>query len=106
MFSQFVFAEVFIPSQEYVGYYDDERVYTVGGNVKNQNDFAVIPTISVTVIDGENTFTKTITHVTIPPRTDIPFKIKLHEITGNNPVLLEPKLKFVKTEKEPITITI
>lgn len=106
LFSQFVFAEVFIPSQEYVGYYDDERVYTVGGNVKNQNDFAVIPTISVTVIDGENTFTKTITHVTIPPRTDIPFKIKLHEITGNNPVLLEPKLKFVKTEKEPITITI
>ena len=25
-----------------------------GKNVKNQNDFALIPTISITVIDGEN----------------------------------------------------
>lgn len=106
LFSQSVFAEVFIPSKEYVGYYDYEGVYTVGGNVKNQNDFALIPTISITVIDGENTFTKTITHVTIPPRTDIPFKIKLPEITGDTPILLEPKLKFAKTEKDPLPITI
>ncbi|MBS3925435.1 MAG: peptidase [Nitrosarchaeum sp.] len=106
MISQFAFAEVFIPTQEYIGYYDYEGVYTVGGNVKNQNDFALIPTISITVIDGENTFTKTITHVTIPPRTDIPFKIKLPEITSDTPILLEPKLKFEKTEKDPLPIII
>ena len=106
LFSQSIFAELFIPSQEYIGYYDYEGIYTVGGNVKNQNDFAVIPTIFVTVIDGENTFTKTITHVTIPPRTDIPFKIKLPEITGNTPILLEPTLRFVKTEKNPLSIII
>ena len=106
LISQFAFAEVFIPTQEYIGYYDYEGVYTVGGNVKNQNDFALIPTISITVIDGENTFTKTITHVTIPPRTDIPFKIKLPEITSDTPILLEPKLKFEKTEKDPLPIII
>lgn len=106
LISQFAFADVFIPTQEYIGYFDNEGVYTVGGNVKNQNDFALIPTISITVIDGENTFTKTITHVAIPPRTDIPFKIKLPEITDDAPILLEPKLKFVKTEKDPISITI
>jgi len=106
LISQFAFADVFIPPQEYIGYYDYEGVYTVGGNVKNQNDFALIPTISITVIDGENTFTKTITHVTIPPRTDIPFKIKLPEITDDAPILLEPKIKFVKTEKDPVPITI
>ena len=104
--SQFVFAEVFIPPQEYVGYFDYEGMYTVVGNVKNQNDYAVIPTILVSVIDGENTFTKMISHVTIPPKTDIPFKIKIPEVIGNDPILLETKLKFVKTEKNPIPITV
>jgi hypothetical protein len=104
--SQSIFAEILIPPQEYLGYFDYEGVYTVGGNVKNQNDFAVIPTIFVTVIDGENTFTKTIPHVPIPPRTDIPFKIKFPEVTGDAPVLLEAELKFVKTQKDPISIQI
>ncbi|TAK25703.1 MAG: peptidase, partial [Nitrosarchaeum sp.] len=80
--------------------------YTVGGNVKNQNDYAVIPTILVSVIDGENTFTKTILHVPIPPKTDIPFKIKFPEVTGDAPILLEAELKFVKTQKDPISIEI
>ena len=104
LISQYTFAEVLIPSQEYIGYFDYEGVYTVGGNVKNLNDYAVIPTISVTVIDGENTFTNTISHVTIPPKTDIPFKTKFPEVTGDAPVLLEAELKFVKTQKDPIPI--
>jgi len=103
---QFVYAEVVIPPQEYIGYFDSEGVYTVGGNVKNLNDYAVIPTIFVSVIDGENTFTKTILHVPIPPKTDIPFKTKFPEVTGNSPMLLEAKLKFVKTDKNPITLEI
>lgn len=103
---QFAFAEVFIPLQEYFGYFDYEGVYTVGGNVKNQNNYAVLPTISVSVIDAENTFTKTITHVPIPPNTDIPFKIKFPEVTSDHPVLLESVLKFVKTHKDPIPLEI
>lgn len=106
LISQFTFAEVLIPPQEYLGYFDYEGVYTVGGNVKNLNDYAVIPTIFVTVIDGENTFTKVISHVTIPPRTDIPFKTKFPEVTGNTPVLLEAELRFVKTHKDPTSIQI
>ena len=42
LISQFTFAEVFIPPQEYIGYFDYEGVYTVGGNVKNQNDSSKI----------------------------------------------------------------
>jgi len=106
MFSQLVSADVLIPPQEYIGYFDYEGVFTVGGNVKNQNDYAVIPTITISVIDGERTFTSTLHHVPIPPKTDIPFKIKLPEITGDNPILLDAKLKFVKTEKSSIPITI
>lgn len=106
LISQFAFAEVFIPPQEYIGYFDYEGVYTVGGNVKNQNDYAVIPTISISVIDGGNTFTKIISHVPIPSKTDIPFKTKFPEVTGNAPILLAPELKFVKTKKDPISIEV
>ncbi|EGG41780.1 hypothetical protein Nlim_1397 [Candidatus Nitrosarchaeum limnium SFB1] len=104
--SEFAFADVLIPPQEYLGYFDYQGVYTVGGNVKNQNDYAVIPTITVSVVDGENIFTKTISHVPIPPKTDIPFKIKIPEVQGQNPVLLEAKLNFVKTQKDPISIQV
>lgn len=106
LISQFTFAEVFIPPQEYIGYFDYEGVYTVGGNVKNQNDYAVIPTISVSVIDGENTFTKIIYHVPIPPKTDIPFKTKFPEVTGDTPILLAAEIKFVKTKKDPTSLEI
>ena len=106
LLSQFTFAEVFIPPQEYIGYFDYEGVYTVGGNVKNQNDYAIIPTISVSVIDGKNTFTKIIYHVPIPPKTDIPFKTKFPEVTGDIPILLAPEIKFVKTKKDPTSLEI
>jgi hypothetical protein len=106
LLSQFTFAEVFIPPQEYIGYFDYEGVYTVGGNVKNQNDYAIIPTIFVSVIDGENTFSKIIQHVPIPAKKDIPFKIKFPEVTGNSPILVKAELKFVKTQKDPISIEI
>ncbi len=106
LISQFAFAQVFIPTQEYIGYFDYEGVYTVGGNVKNQNDYAVIPTISISVIDGKNTFTNIISHVPIPPKTDIPFKTKFPEVTGDFPILLKAELKFVKTKKDPISIEV
>ena len=102
----FVYADVFIPDSEYVGYYDYEGIYTVVGNVKNQNDFALIPTITISVIDDQTTITKTLEHVPIPPMTDIPFKLKFPEIRGQNPVAQTPDLKFVKTNKDRIPIQI
>ena len=106
LFPEDALADVFIPSSEYIGYLDSHGVYTVGGNVKNQNDFAVIPLISVSTIDGEKTITKTVSHVPIPPMTDIPFKMKFPEIKGDNPVLQEPVLKYVITEKNSIPLEI
>ena len=51
---QLSFAEVFVPVDEYVGYYDSNGIYTVVGNVKNELDFAIIPTISISVIDDNS----------------------------------------------------
>lgn len=94
------YADVFIPDSEYAGYYDYEGVYTVVGNVKNQNDFALIPTITISVIDNDQTkITHTLHHVPIPAMTDIPFKLKFPEIRGDNPVLLNAELEYSKTKK-------
>lgn len=101
------YADVFIPDNEYLGYYDYEGVFTVVGNVKNQNDFALIPTITISVFDDDSTkITKTLNHVPIPAMTDIPFKLKFPEINGQNPTVLKADLKYVKTEKNSIPIQI
>lgn len=102
-----VYADVFIPTSEYTEYFDYEGVYTVVGNVKNQNNFALIPIITISVIDDDKTkIVHTFRHVPIPAMTDIPFKQKFPEIHGKNPVLLDAELQYVKTEKNPIPIQI
>ena len=100
------FADIFIPDDEYFGYYDYEGVYTVVGNVKNQNNFALIPTITIFVTDDKSKITKTFEHVPLPAMTDIPFKQKFPEIHGKNPVVSKADLKYVKTKKSPIPIQI
>ena len=107
LFPTIVHADVFIPDSEYAGYFDYEGVYTVVGNVKNQNNFALIPTITISVIDNDQTkVTHTLHHVPIPAMTDIPFKLKFPEIQGNNPILLNAELEYVKTEKNSVPIQI
>lgn len=100
------FAEVFIPSHEYLGYFDSEGIYTVVGNVKNENSFAVIPTITVSVLDGDEIISKTIKHVPLGSEKEIPFKIKFFEVRGNIPVLMPAKLSYEKTTKDTIPIEI
>ncbi|MEJ2260716.1 MAG: peptidase [Nitrosopumilaceae archaeon] len=100
------FAEVFIPSHEYLGYFDSEGIYTVVGNVKNENSFAVIPTITVSVLDGDEIISKTIKHVPLGSEKEIPFKVKFFEVRGNIPVLMPAKLSYEKTTKDTIPIEI
>ena len=103
---QSTFGEVFIPTHEYVGYFDSNEIYTVVGNVKNDLDDAIIPVILISVIDDEQKFSKTIQHVSIPKGTEIPFKIKFPEVLGNNPILLPAELTFEKTKADVIPIDV
>ena len=105
-FSENVYGEIFIPKQEYGGYFDTESVYTVVGNVKNQNEFAVIPTITITVIDNGNEIKKSFQHVAIPAMYDIPFKIKIPEIKSENPKLLPAEIQYTITEKDSINLQV
>ena len=100
------FAEVYVPLHEYLGYFDSTGIYTVVGNVKNENDFAIIPTITVSVIDDSETISKTIQHVPLAAGTEIPFKIKFPEVQSNTPVLVNPELIYEQTITNPVPIQI
>ena len=103
---QVSFADVYAPLHEYLGYFDSNGIYTVVGNVKNENDFAVIPTITVSVIDDSETLSKTIIHVPIAAEKEIPFKIKFPEIKSNTPILENPQITYEKTIAPEIPIQI
>ncbi|MHA7648171.1 peptidase [Nitrosopumilus sp. S4] len=100
------FADVYVPLHEYLGYFDANGIYTVVGNVKNQNDFAVIPIITVNVIDDSQTISKTIQHVPLASGKEIPFKIKFPELQGNTPILENPRITYQKTITNDIPIQV
>ena len=100
------FGEVYVPLDEYVGYLDSNGIYTVVGNVKNTNDYAVIPTVTVSVAVGDSElFSKTIRHVPLGSGAEIPFKIKFPDIP-DSPVLLLPELSFEPTTKDAVLIAV
>ena len=102
---QVSFSEVFVPTDEYVGYFDSNGIYTVVGNVKNEFDYAIIPTITISVKENSEIFSKTIIHVPLGSGAEIPFKIKFSEIS-NNPTLLPVDLSYERTLKDVIPIIV
>ena len=103
---QFSFAEVFIPTDEYVGFFDSNGIYTVVGNVKNDLDYAIIPTISISVKDDSEIFSKTIQNSPLISGAEIPFKIKFPEVLGNTPILLPAQISFEKTIADEISVSV
>ena len=99
-------AEVFIPIHEYVGYFDSNGIYTVVGNIKNNLDYAIIPTISISVIDDSQKFSKMIQHVSLASGNEIPFKIKFPEVLGKTPTLLPANISFEKTKTDVISLDV
>ena len=94
----FASGEVYIPDHEYVGFYDHDGVYTVIGGVKNTEMYPVIPTVSVSVNDDGYMFYDEYRFSPIMPAQMLPMKIKLSQITSENPILEPPKISFEITE--------
>lgn len=105
-FYQTASAQVFIPSDEYTGYFDSNGIYTIVGNVKNENSFAVIPIITVSVIDDTQTLSQTITHVPLPSGAEIPFKVKFPAVSSSQPIIKSPAISFTRTIAEKIPIDV
>ena len=102
----FAFADVFIPLHEYLGYFDSSGIYTVVGNIKNENNFAILPVVEVSVIDDSKIISKKINHVPLGPNEEIPFKVKFPELESNTPVLKNPELTFEETRKNKVPIQV
>jgi len=94
----FASGEVYIPDHEYVGFYDHDGIYTVIGGVKNNEMYPVIPTITVSVNDDGNVFSQDYKFSPIMPAQMLPLKLKLPEITSENPVLEPPQVSYTRTE--------
>ena len=94
----FASGEVYIPDHEYVGFYDHDGVYTVIGGVKNTEMYPVIPTVSVSVNDHDYIFSNEYEFSPIMPAQMLPMKMKLPQITSENPILEPPKISFEITE--------
>jgi len=94
----FASAEVYIPDHEYVGFYDHDGIFTVIAGVKNNEMYPVTPTITVNVNDDGNIFSYDYKFSSVMPAQMLPLKIKLPEITSENPVLEPPQISYKQTE--------
>ena len=89
---------VYIPDHEYTGFFDNDGIYTVIAGIKNQENFAVVPTLTVSVNDGNKVFSSDYEFSSIMPHQMLPMKIKLPEITSENPILEPPIITYTKSE--------
>ena len=89
--------EVYIPDHEYVGFYDQDGIFTVIAGVKNNEMYPVIPTITVNVNDNGNVFIHKQKFSPIMPAQMLPLKLKLPEITSENPILEPPEISYKQT---------
>ena len=94
----FASGEVYIPDHEYVGFYDHDGIFTVIGGVKNNEMYPITPTITVNVSDNGNIFTHKQKFSPIMPAQMLPLKLKLPEITSDNPILGTPEISYKQTE--------
>lgn len=91
-------AEVWIPEHEFRGYFDSNDIYTVVGAVKNTENYPVLPTIEI-IINEDGKVTSVAQNLpTVFPNKDIPFKLKIPEITNQNVVLEKPNVSFEKDD--------
>ena len=99
-------AEVFIPNNEFRGYFDQYGIYTVVGVVRNLENHTVIPTVTVYVNDSNQIVSQEFIMGPISPTTDLPFKVKVPNVNGSNPILETPHIEFVTTKNIPTDIQV
>ena len=90
-----VFAEVWIPDNEFTSYYDENGIFTVVGAVKNSEKSSIIPTVTISIKDDSSIIQKTFELGKIYSSVDLPFKLKFQEVQGKNAILQKPQLDFV-----------
>ena len=99
-------ANVWIPDNEFMGFYNANGTYTVIGAVKNTEASSIIPTITINVKDNDKTVSERYTLSTVDSQKDIPFNIKILQVGGKNATLEKPQISFVVTNHNSTDIEI
>ena len=99
-------AEVWIPINEFGGYFDSNGTYTVIGAVKNTENVAIVPTITINIKDNDKTISDSYTLSIVDAGKDIPFKIKIPQIQSKNAILEKPDVNFVLTKHNAANIQV
>jgi hypothetical protein len=81
-------------------------MYTVVGAVKNTESKPIIPSIIINVKDGDREVSDNFTLSIVDSQKDIPFKIKIPEMQGNNAVLEKPQVSFVTSSHDALNIDV
>ncbi|MDE1814846.1 MAG: peptidase, partial [Thaumarchaeota archaeon] len=91
-------ANVWIPDNEFKGFYDINGTYTVIGAVKNTEAKAIIPTITINIKDNDKAVSEKYILSTVNSQKDIPFNLKILQVEGKNAILEKPQVSFVVTD--------
>ena len=92
-----MYGEVYIPDHEFVGFYDETGTYTVVAGIKNKEYYAIEPTITISILDGDRKFEQTHTLAAIEPDKMLPLKLQFPEGKGSTPILNEPVITYEET---------
>ena len=90
------YADVFVPEDEILGYFDSNGIYTVVGAVKNTADYPVLPVLHLSIFENQKEFVITQQLPVVFQNKDIPFKIKIPEITDPNATIESFEVTFEK----------
>jgi predicted secreted protein with PEFG-CTERM motif len=94
-----MYGEVYIPDHEFIGFYDETDTYTVFAGIKNKEYYPIIPTVTITVQDGDAKIVEEYELSTIMPDNMLPMKVQIPEVKSANPILEEPLISYKKSEK-------
>jgi hypothetical protein len=104
--SHYASANVWVPDNEFGGFYNVNGTYTVIGAVKNTEDKAIIPSVTINVKDNDKVISETYVFSALDSGRDIPFKFKLPEIEGKNAILEKPQVSFTAANHDAPSIDI
>ena len=94
-----MYGEVYIPEHEFVGFYDETDTYTIFAGIKNKEYYPIIPTVTITVQDGDSRIIEEYELSTIMPDNMLPMKVQIPKVQSANPILEEPLISYKKSEK-------
>lgn len=93
--------EVLVPDSEFAGYFDSNGVYTVVGVVKNTEAYPVESQLVLTIISDGKTISVSQDLPSVASNKDIPFKIRIPQVTDQNAILEKPTVTFRQSITPP-----